>query len=201
MELNDRELLQFFKDLHSACPDMPLVHYNVPRAKRFLLGEDYLRILEVAPNLVGVKFTMAGAYFGALQDAIAMAPQLTFFVAENFLASAMQFGARGCYSSLIGTDPAFMLKMYDLATDGKWDEAIQMQMRVARFYADAVPFIEDLGEGSVDPVFDKGLAVASGCIGGHQRCRPPYIGWSDETIEALRDWLDKHYPEFRFPRA
>lgn len=76
-----------------------------------------------------------------------------------------------------------------------------MQMRVARFYADAVPFIEDRGDGTADPVFDKGLAVASGCIVGHQRCRPPYIGWSDETIAALRDWLDHHYPKFKFPRA
>ena len=46
MKLTDREVLQFFKDLHHACPDMPLVHYNITRAKNYLLGEDYLKVLD-----------------------------------------------------------------------------------------------------------------------------------------------------------
>jgi len=38
---------------------MPLVHYNIPRAKRFLTGPDYQSIVDVVPTLVGMKFTMA----------------------------------------------------------------------------------------------------------------------------------------------
>ena len=52
------------------------------------------------------------------------------------------------------------------------------------------------GEGTIDPVFDKGMAVASGFLVGHQRCRPPYIGWSDATLTAFRDWLARKHPEF-----
>ena len=199
MELNDRELLQFFKDLYNACPHMPLVHYNIPRAKRFLTGEDYLRILDVAPSLVGVKFTFAGSHFGQLQDALRLTPQLSYFIAETLLVSAMQLGARGCYSSLVSTNPSLILDMYSKAADRQWDDAIAMQQRMAKFYADAVPFILDRGEGCIDPVFDKGLAVASGCALGHQRCRPPYIGWSDETVAAMRDWLKANYPEMLYP--
>ena len=196
MELTDRELVQFFKDLCTACPDVPLVHYNIPRAKRFLNGEDYLRILEVAPSLIGVKYTFAGSNFGDLQDSILMTPQLSYFVAETLLVSGMQIGARGCYSSLIATDPKFTLDMYAKAHARQWDEAIKMQSRAARFFADVDAFVTDLGEGGIDPVADKGLAVASGCFLGHQRCRPPYIGWSDETIAKLRTWLNDNYPEF-----
>ena len=199
MKLTDRELIQFFKDIYGACPDLPLVHYNVPRAKRFLLGPDYQRVLEAAPSLVGVKFTFAGGYFTQLQQAIAMTPNLSYFVGENLLASAMMLGARGCYSSLIATDPAFMLKLYALSEARKWDEAIVMQQRSQKFFDDACDFIEGRGEGGIDPVFDKGLAVASGCLLGHQRCRPPYIGWSDETVTALRQWLKDNYPEFVYP--
>jgi len=176
MELTDRELLQFFKDLHMACPDMPLVHYNIPRAKRFLTGPDYVRILEVAPNLSGVKVTFAGAHFGALQDAILMTPGLSYFVAENLLVSAMQLGARGSYSSLVATDPRFMLELYAKAEAGQWAEAIQMQQRASSFFADLEAFLEARDEGMIDPVCDKGLGVASGCLLGHQRCRAPYIG-------------------------
>ena len=199
MELTDRELLQFFEDLYTACPDMPLVHYNIPRAKRFLQGDDYLKVLEVAPTLIGAKYTFAGSNFGALQDTLAATPQLSYFVAENLLVSAMQLGARGCCSSLVATNPQWTLDMYAKAEAGQWDEAIEMQKHANKFFGETAAFIEERGEGGIDPVFDKGLSVAAGCLLGHQRCRPPYIGWSDETVEAAREYLHENYPEFLYP--
>jgi len=198
MELTEREVLQFFRDLYQACPDLPLVHYNIPRAKRYLHGADYLRVLEVAPSLIGVKYTFAGAHFSQMQDDLLSTPQLSYFVGENLLVSAMQLGARGSYSSLIATNPKFMLEMYRLAETGRWNEAIKMQQHASRFFGDVDSFLGDRGEGGIDPVADKGLAVATGCFLGHQRCRAPYIGWTDETIAALRTWLKQNYPEFVF---
>ena len=195
MELTDRELLQFFKDLYRACPDLPLVHYNVPRSKRYLLGPDYRRVLEVAPNLIGVKFSYAGSNFANLQDALLLTPELSYFVGENLLVSAMMLGARGSYSSLICTNPSFTLTMYAHAANGRWQEAIELQKVAARFFAEAIPFIQSRGEGTMDPVFDKGLAVAAGCAAGSQRIRAPYIGWSDETVLAMRQWLRENYPQ------
>ena len=199
MELTDRELLQFFKDISKACPDLPLVHYNIPRTKRFLNVDDYLRILDVAPNLIGVKYTFAGSNFTALQDCLIKTPQLSYFVAENMLVSGMLLGAKGCCSSLVATNPKFTLDMYAKAKAGKWDQAAKMQKHAQTFFNDAAAFIEARGEGSIDPVFDKGLAVAAGCLLGHQRCRAPYLGWSDETVKAVRKWLGKNYPEFVYP--
>lgn len=201
MELTDRELLQFFKDLYSACPDLPLVHYNIPRAKRFLIGPDYRRVLEVAPSLIGVKFTFAGSHFGDLQQAIILNPELSFFVGEDLLVSGMLIGARGCYSSIVATDPTFMLDLYKKAEGRQWDEAVAMQRQLAIFIREASDFILERNEILMDPVFDKGLGVASGCLLGHQRCRPPYIGWSDETVRLLRDWMIDNHPQYIFPGA
>ena len=201
MELTDRELLQFFKDLYSACPDLPLVHYNIPRSKRFLTGPDYQKVLEAAPNLIGVKFTFAASHFGDLQDAIIMNPGLSFFVGENVLVSGMLIGACGCYSSMIATDPGYMLDLYAKAADHRWDEAVEMQRHLAVFMQESFDFINERDEVLMDPVFDKGLAVAAGCLLGHQRCRPPYIGWSDETVKLLREWLKEKYPEFVYSGA
>ena len=89
-----------------------------------------------------------------------------------------------------------MLGLYAAADARRWDEANAMQDRVARFLNGVEKFIEATGEGMQDPVFDKGMALASGCLAGHQRCRPPYIGWSDQTVAHLREWLMSHYPEF-----
>ena len=198
MELNDKEVLQFFRDLHTACPEIPLVHYNIPRAKRFLTGPDYQRILPAAPTLVGVKFTMAGSHFGQLQQALRIAPELSFFVAEDLLVSAMMLGARGSYSSLVCTNPEFMLTLYEHARCNRWAEGLKMQALVARFFDDLSCVIESRGEGSSDPVFDKGLSVASGCLLGSARTRAPYIGWRDETVRAVREWLLDRYPQFIF---
>ena len=195
MELTDRELVQFFRDLYAACPDLPLVHYNVPRAKRFLHGDDYLRILEVAPSLIGVKYTTPGSHFDEFQEDMRLTPGLSYFLGEGLLVSGMQLGARGCYSSLVLTNPRFMLDMYELAQAGRWDEAMVMQKRAAQFFVEVGQFIAERGEGDSDPIYDKGVSVAAGCLLGHQRCRPPYIGWSDETIVALRAWLAQKYPE------
>jgi dihydrodipicolinate synthase/N-acetylneuraminate lyase len=200
MELTDCEVVQFFKDLHSACPDLPLVHYNIPRAKRFLTGSDYLRILDVAPNLIGVKYTFLGSNFSAFQTTLEQVPTLAFFVSETLLASAMQLGAKGSCSALIDTNPKFMLDMYKKIQAGKWADAIKMQRRAAAFVKDAVAFVQSRNEGFIDPVIDKGFAVASGFMIGHQRCRAPYIGWSDETIVAFRKWLEKNYPDFIYPK-
>lgn len=201
MEVDDRDLLRFFKDLYTACPDLPLVHYNIPRAKRFLTGPDYQRILEVAPNLIGVKFTYAAANFGVLQDALRLLPQLSFFVGENLLVSGMALGARGCYSAIVCTNPSFVLNMYDHAEAGRWAEAFDMQQTIARFLADLAAFIEGRNEGFNDPVIDKGMAVASGCLLGSQRTRAPYTGWSDETVAAVGAWLEQHYPQFVYREA
>ncbi|MBI2440853.1 MAG: dihydrodipicolinate synthase family protein [Lentisphaerae bacterium] len=199
MELTDRELLQFFKDLHSACPALPLVHYNIPRAKRFLHGSDYLRILEVAPSLIGVKYTFAGSHFAELQESLLLTPRLAYFVAENLLASAMLLGARGSCSSLVCTDPAYMLTFYDHAVNARWEKASAMQQTIQRFFTEIMPFVAARGEGMIDPVFDKGLAKAAGFLAGSQRTRAPYIGWSDATVMAVREWLRAKYPMFLHP--
>src|SRR5262249_1617852 len=128
-------------------------------------------------------------------------PQLSFFVAETLLVSAMMLGARGCYSSLICTNPEFMLTLYEHAAHERWSEAMAMQRTVVRFCAEAEAFIEARGEGMIDPVFDKGLAVAAGCAVGPARTRAPYIGWSDETVAAMHQWLRQRYPQFLYPRA
>ena len=195
MKLTDNELLHFFRDVSRACDSLPLIHYNVPRAKRFLYGPDYQRILEVAPNLIGVKFTFASSHFSQLREAIYLTPELSYFVSEDILVSAMQLGAKGSYSSLVCLNPSFMLKMFDLAEARQWDEAIKMQQRGARFLDEAGTLLEELGEGGMDPVADKGFAVASGFFAGHQRTRPPYIGWSDEGLKKIRSWFRANYPE------
>jgi len=192
-ELSDREILHFFRELHHSCPDTPIIHYNIPRAKRFLTGGDYRRILEVCPSLIGVKFTYSGSHFGVLQESIKTTPQLSYFVGENLLASAMQVGAKGSCSSLIYVIPRVILALYENAERGEWNEAMQLQQKIAEFLSDCFQFWEECGMGTFDPVVDTGMGLASGFLRGHPRVRSPYIGWTEEEVGKFREWLKEHY--------
>lgn len=196
MEMSERELLQFFKDVATAVPDLPIIHYNIPRAKHYLLGPDYVKVREVCPNLVAIKFTFSGSHWADLQDAIRLNPTVKFYISEHLLVSAIQLGARGCCSAMVYTNSAFVLEMYQLAREQKWEEAMGMQRRLAEFFSRFGRFAESLGEGRIDPQVDKALGLASGCLVGHQRTRPPFIGWSDKSVQALREWMKKDFPEF-----
>ena len=196
MDLSDADLLGFFRDVTAACPALPLVSYNIPRAKRFLLAADYKKIKEIAPQLIGVKFTFAGSHYGDLMEAIELLPELSFFVGEGFLASAMRVGARGSYSSLVLMNPLLMMRYYRDCADGRWDAAFEMQTSIRRFVRELVAMLNANGLGGADPVIDKGLAVAAGLLKGHQRTRAPYTGWSDDGTRQVRAWLAKHHPEW-----
>jgi dihydrodipicolinate synthase/N-acetylneuraminate lyase len=196
MEMTEREVMQFFKDVHNAVPDLPIIHFNIPRTKRFLLGPDYVKVRELLPNLAAVKFTFVGSHFGDLQSAVRLNPTLKFLVAEDLLVSGMQIGADGSSSSIVYTNPDTVLKMYSLAKQRKWDEALAMQDRMASFFAGLDVLLEKLGEGGIDPVADKGLGLAAGGIVGHPRVRAPYIGWSEESVRAVRAWTQENFPDF-----
>ncbi|MBI3991444.1 MAG: dihydrodipicolinate synthase family protein, partial [Candidatus Omnitrophica bacterium] len=57
LALRDDEVIQFFKDIASAVPGMPIIHYNTLRAKRILDVKMYQRIKDEVPELIGVKWS------------------------------------------------------------------------------------------------------------------------------------------------
>ena len=196
MEIDDQELLDFFRDVTDACGGLPMIHYNTSRAKRILAANDYRSILDIAPNLIGIKTTVAGARFAELQELLQELPELSCFVGEEILVSAIQLGARGCYSSVALFCPAYVHRMYALAAERRWDEAIARQSLLVRFKRELGNLIRELGLRRIDPVIDKGLGVVTGFLVGDQRTWPPYRGWSDDGVEKIRAWVTAHYPQF-----
>lgn len=192
-ELTDREVQEFFKELYRSFPHLPIVHYNIPRAKKFLTGEDYRRILEVCPTLIGIKFTFAGSNFGALQESIMATPQLSYFVGEDLLASGMLIGAKGSCSSLIYVIPNIIIELYEKAERKEWEPAIKIQQTIVKFLSDAFRFWEENRVGIFDPVADKGMGLASDFLKGHPRVRPPFVGWTEKEVDKFRTWLKENY--------
>jgi len=199
MKLTEEEIVRFWRDISEAVPDLPLVSYNISRTQWYLYGQQYRQIIEVAPNLVGIKWSGSPELdLDRIEETVAMTPELAHFLGEGNLLKGMRFGIQGCYSSWVLVHPELMMRMFNLAEQGQWEEAETIHKR----WMEVMGFINEMCEefdlGGMDPVADKGCAVLSGFIMSHQRIRPPYIGWSDEAMAVMKARVREKFPEFIF---
>jgi dihydrodipicolinate synthase/N-acetylneuraminate lyase len=194
MELTDQEILNFWADISAAVPNLPLTSYNSGRTKVQLTGEQYRRILQVAPNLIGIKWP-GELDLETFPRIAAMTPELVHFVGERYLVEMMKQGvARGNYNASALWQPELTVQMFELAEAGKWAEAEQIGRRFADVISYVLTVCEELGLGMMDPVIDKGLMATTGILSCHQRTRPPYIGWSDAGVAEMRVRLKAKFP-------
>jgi len=183
--LRREEAYRFFQELAAACPDLPILHYQTPRSGTLLEVEDYLFLAEVLPTLIGSKQTGTDlTFFMELQRTT---PQLVHLRVDA-LVPEMLVGARGCISAIATLNPDFILHLYQLCLEGRWQEALQEQFRINAFKRDLRPFI---AEGYLDPVIDKALTDLSGfCQAGPPR--QPFLPMPPEAQARLRSVLAKH---------
>jgi len=185
-KLSEREVLQFFADVASACPDVSLIHYDNRNTKWNLSAAHYPAIVNVCSNLVGVK------YGGELTDIQWMSeelPNLCVFVPENQLASASMLGARGSYGTIPYINPKFTRQYWEAVADADWKTAMQFQGTMIRFFREV--------EGATDycgPGIDKLLGVASGYLAGSVRIRKPYISPTSVQVDAVRKAILDRFP-------
>jgi len=198
MKLTEQEIVQFWRDISRAVPDLPLTSYNVSRTKWYMYGEQYRKILEVAPNLIGIKWSGSPELdLNRLEQPVAMTPEISHSLGfENDLVRGMRFGIRGCYSSWISAWPQRTLSMFELADAGRWEEAEAVNSELVEVAKFIWGMAEDRGLGMMDPIVDKGFGTLTGFLTGHQRTRPPYIGWPDGALQEIRQRVAERYPEF-----
>src|SRR5262245_26361424 len=192
MPLNDREIVDFFREVSRACGDTPLVHYNTNRSKRFLGVQEYVMILQEVPTIIGTKF--GSSDFGALSDLLLHLPQLAHFVGEHMMLPGVMLGARGCYSSLALLNPWLTNRFFDICEKKHWESAIEMQRKVSRFFIEALfPLFE---QGYNDAAIDKAMAAATGFLQCSPRVRAPYASLPPEFVAQIKNYLELNMPEF-----
>lgn len=190
LRLSDEEVVAFFRDVARAAGNLPLVLYDTDRAKRRVGVELFRRIREVAPTLMGCKFT--GGDVEALRPLVEALPEVSFFVGEHILPDAMRIGARGSCSSLVYLNPAFMLEYYRLCAAGEWDRVAPMQSDIVRLFTEGIRPLKDRGlmDSAIDRVFGRVL----GFLRCGLRCQPPYVHATETDLDALRNWMKSNAP-------
>ncbi|KAF7559519.1 hypothetical protein G7046_g4633 [Stylonectria norvegica] len=130
--LPDELIVEHFYAIADASP-IPLLVYNFPGAAagRDLSSDVVLQIAQ-HPNVVGVKLTCGNT--GKLARVAADCPE-GFFVAggsADFILQGHVVGANGTISGLANLCPRACVRIMELADEGKWQEAKQLQAIVAK---------------------------------------------------------------------
>ncbi len=103
--LTDAEVDRFFAATCGAFPDCRFLHYNLPRTKKLLTGDDYARIAARHSNLVAIK--MGGLDTSPLADVLEKAPELQcFFVELGYAAMRDQYEC-GYIAAMAGGKPVW----------------------------------------------------------------------------------------------
>lgn len=194
--LNDREVMNFFRDVCGAFPDAQFLHYNLPRARRVLTGPDYRRLIDAVPNLVATKNTGGGLERAA--SLMTQAAELQHFFGETNFPHGCMYGECSLLASFAGMSPHKTKALFEAGRNCHLDELFKLQ----REFHDMLygVFGPVLAEERIDGAYDKMLVRLSGFEEMPLRLLSPYQCFSEEQYRACKRILHERFPEWlRYP--
>ena len=192
MEIDDRDVVPFFKAVADACPGRGLTIYETMRTKKALSVEQHRAVYEVTGCYLAVK---------ANADTIGRTPEgceqlsefINVWVGESDWIRLGPHGAIGCASALVYMNPRVLLHMFDLVLRKEWDELQPWAALVGRLVNEGLaPF---RGKGFTDTAYDRLMGAATGFLTMSVRSRGPYTSATDEDVRQLRAWMEANTPE------
>ena len=184
--LDDSELLLFFKTVCGTFPDCRFLHYNLPRAKLIVNGNQYRRLVSEVPNLVATKNSSTD--YARTLDLMIKAPQLQHFFLEGNFALGSTMGECSLLCSYDVLFPKTIWKFYEAGIGQDMPELFRIAELL--FDADRRLFAHcprDMIDGSFDKTFiwlrDPRFS---------NRMLPPYIGLSEEESKKTRQVFKEH---------
>lgn len=189
LELDDAEVIQFFREVARAAGEVPIVHYDTARAKRRISPILYQRICHEVPTLWGTKF--GGADVFSVKQITLANPNLKVFVGEHALASATPMGATGAYCALVLLNPAWMIEYYEACRDRRWNRAFEVQNEIGLLFSTLRTLPTS---GLQDSALDRLFGRVDGFLQCPIECKAPYRSGTEEDLEHLRSWTQKNLP-------
>ena len=174
----DVEVDRFFAETCGRYPECRFLHYNLPRSKKMLTGEDYKRLAAAHPNLVAVKTGKPPE-----TDFLAMvqaAPEIHFFVTEFNYAKLRDQSEVGFLISIASVDFAMAKRFF--AARGQ--ELAAMARDLKQMHDALVAAVGTAGpriDGAYDKLFCRSLDPEFPL-----RLLPPYEGSTEETWQAFK---------------
>ena len=190
--LNDVELMTFFQDVCSTFPEAQFLHYNLPRARRMLTGQDYRRLIDAVPNLVATKNTGGG--LPTATDLMIHASELQHFFGETNFPHGIQYGECSLLSSSGPMSPHKAKALFAAGRSEDSEQLLQLQHAIHNVIRDVLGPL--LAEGRMDGAYDKVLVRLGGLEAMPLRLLSPYQGFTEEQYQACKQVLHEKYPDW-----
>jgi dihydrodipicolinate synthase/N-acetylneuraminate lyase len=195
-ELQDVEIIPFFRAVAEAAPELPFSIYETTRTKKVLSLEQHRRIKDAIPLYMMVK-----ANDGTIGNTAAGCRELSafinVFVGENRWCELGPVGTVGCCSSMVYWNPELLLSLWQLQRQGDWQALRAKSARIDALHG----FLQATygPRGFSDSAYDRMGARATGFLKTSLRCRGPYGSPTTDDVNTLRSWMVSNYPEMLAP--
>ena len=192
MELDNRQVVPFLKEVTEACPGLALSLYETLRAKKALTVDQHRAVSEATGCYVAVKAN-AGTVGSTPEGCRQLSEFVNVWAAENDWSRLGPHGLIGSASALVYMNPRVVLHMFDLMRRQKWDELNPWTDMLDRLVQEGLrPFTE---KGYTDTAYDRLMGITTGFLTMSVRSREPYISVTDQDVHELRAWMEANTPE------
>lgn len=179
---NDDDALAALAKFAEVAAPVGLVLYNPPHAKRNLTPQDFGRLKQAIPQIVGVKVAGGDANWYALMRAEMSG--LSVFVPGHHLATGLKLGAHGSYSNVACLHPRGAQVWYESMPNAP-EASLDLESRIQDFMnRHIVPFRDVHGFSNF--ALDKLLAAIGSWTDADTRVRWPYGSIPMVEAERLR---------------
>jgi len=189
--LNDVEYMTYFMDVCSSFPNAKFIHYNLPRAKRVLLGPEYQRLEEAVPNLAGTKNTQSD-----IRDIVSIAThtsEMQHFWGEFGFPHGCLYDECSILSSYGTLFPTKTKEFFHYGVTGQIEKLFRMQVEYIEVRDAFFRTVE--GYDRIDGAFDKMIVRASG-VDMPLRLLSPYQYFDGEIFEACLASVKERFPKW-----
>lgn len=192
MEVQDRDIVPFFKSVSKAAQGIPLSIYETTRCKNRLTIAQHRDIKSAVPAYGMVKAN-ANTIGSTAQGCAALSEFINVFSGETQWAELGPCGVKGGCSSLVYWNPQLTLDFWSKVESGDW-------AAVNKIHNQITPLFDYLhkqfgSKGFTDTAYDRLGGLALGVLRTSLHSRKPYPSVTEEDIRLLRDWCQSHFPQ------
>lgn len=194
MEVDDREVVRFYQEVHAAADGLALSIYETTRTKKALTIGQHREIKKAVPAYMNVK-SNAGTLGCEAKGCAALTEFVNVFVGEKLWAKLGPHGAVGAASALVYMNPRVILHMWELLKQKNWPDLGKLCSILERYDEEALAPLA--AKGYTDTAYDRLQGKACGFLQTSLWSRGgPYRWATEEDLATVRDWLKRNWPDF-----
>lgn len=190
-ELNDNDLLTFFRIVCGTFPDCRFVHYNNgPRSKTKATAAQYVRIAREVPNLVGAKYSTPNMY--EIHSLAQADCPMAFYLVDGGYGYGAMVGTFGLLNSFASVDLDLAWQWFYAGQNKDYAKLVDLTTMSMRL-SDALgvvnrPLMDSALDKTIERVADSRFS---------NKLYPPYEGLTEEEFAVVDQGMKQVLAEYR----